>query len=54
MTGALRMVLDYAVDDDMLLLNPACRVNVRRLPKPADMAEHERKRDRLTTTDVSA
>ncbi|MGD9958138.1 tyrosine-type recombinase/integrase [Nocardioides sp.] len=49
---ALRMVLDYAVDNDMLLLNPARRVNVRRLPKPADMAEHERKRDRLTTTDV--
>lgn len=49
---ALRMVLDYAVDNDLLLVNPARRVNVRRLPRPANMAEHDRKRDRLTTEQV--
>lgn len=49
---ALRMVLDYAVANDMLLVNPARRVDMRRLPRPANMAEHERKRDRLTNPDV--
>lgn len=49
---ALRLVLDYAVDNDMLLVNPARRVNVRRLPRPENMADHERKRDRLTTPDI--
>ncbi|WP_310964755.1 tyrosine-type recombinase/integrase [Nocardioides terrisoli] len=49
---ALRMVLDYAVAEDLLLVNPARRVDVKRLPRPADMKEHERKRDRLTNADV--
>lgn len=49
---ALRVVLDWAVANGLLLLNPARRVEVKRLPRPADMAEHERKRHRLTTPDV--
>jgi integrase len=49
---ALRMVLDYAVENEMLLVNPARRVNVRRLPKPTRMAEHERKRHRITPEEV--
>jgi integrase len=36
----------------MLLVNPARRVNVRRLPKPASVAEHERKRIRISPQQV--
>jgi hypothetical protein len=49
---ALRQVLDFAVENNMLLVNPARRVNVRRLPKPASVAEHERKRIRISPQQV--
>lgn len=50
----LRLVLDFAVDNDRLLLNPARRVNVRRLPKPTTVRAQERKRVRLSIADVDA
>lgn len=48
----LRMVLDFAVENDRLLVNPARRINTRRLPSVRKMHVHEEERYPLTVAET--